>query len=72
MYEDGHGGLPKDDAKAAALYQQSADQGWATAMLALAGMHEDGQGGLAKDPAAAERLRARVREMAAGGDVGGC
>jgi len=69
MHRFGEGGLPVGLAKAVALYQQSADQDDAGAMLALANMHEVGEGGLAKDPAAAERLRARVREMAKGGDA---
>ena len=39
MYEDGRGGLPKDDAKAVKWYRKAADQGHAAAHYKL-GSHE--------------------------------
>ncbi len=69
MHCDGLGGLPKDRAKAAALFQRSADQDYAPAMINLALLHEHGQGGLAKDPARAKQLRPQVIAQAEAGDV---
>ena len=46
MHFVGGGGLPVDQAKAAALYQQSANQDYAHAQLRLSAMHTLGEGGL--------------------------
>jgi hypothetical protein len=44
MYEEGEGGLPKDQAKATALYIKSANQGFNKAQLALGICYEFGEG----------------------------
>jgi TPR repeat protein len=43
MYEEGEGGLPKDQAKATALYMKSANQGYDKAQLALGICYEFGE-----------------------------
>jgi TPR repeat protein len=49
MYENGRGGLPKDDAQAVSWYRKAADAGNAFGMSRLGFMYEAGRGGLAKD-----------------------
>jgi hypothetical protein len=68
MYENGRGGLPKDDREAARLYELAADQGavglyklaadqgHASAQYYLGVMYENGHGGLPKDDREAVRL----------------
>jgi hypothetical protein len=53
MYENGRGGLPKDDAKAVSWYRKAVDAGDGRGMANLGGMYEDGRGGLPKDDAQA-------------------
>ena len=48
-YEDGKGGLTKDEAKAVEWYQKAAEAGNARAMCNLGICYEYGQGGLTKD-----------------------
>ena len=49
MYEQGRGGLAKDDAMAVEWYRKAAEQGDATAQCGLGFMYDQGRGGLAKD-----------------------
>ena len=53
MYEEGRGGLAKDDAEAVQWYRRGAEAGSGQAMASLAYMYERGRGGLAKDMDAA-------------------
>ena len=53
MYEDGRGGLPKDEAQAVNWYRKAADNGNATAMNNLAQSYKNGGCGLPKDEAQA-------------------
>ena len=56
MYEDGRGGLAKDDREAARLYKLAADQGYAEGQNKLGIFYRDGRGGLEKDEHEAVRL----------------
>jgi len=56
LYEQGLGGLPRDEREAARLYRLAADQGNAWAQNSLGVYHEEGRGGLARDDLAAARL----------------
>jgi TPR repeat protein len=56
FYENGRGGLPKDDREAARLYKLAADQGNATGQNNLGVLYKDGRGGLSKDDLEALRL----------------
>jgi TPR repeat protein len=49
MYEEGRGGLAKDDAQAVQLYRRGAEAGNGQAMASLGYMYERGRGGLSKD-----------------------
>jgi TPR repeat protein len=49
MYEEGRGGLAKDDAEAVLWYRRGAEAGNEPAMASLAYMYEHGHGGLAQD-----------------------
>lgn len=49
MYENGRGGLAKDDVQAVQWYRRGAEAGNAQAMGRLGLMYERGRGGLAKD-----------------------
>jgi TIR domain/Sel1 repeat len=62
-YENGRGGLPKDDREAARLYKLAADQGNAGSQANLGVFYENGRGGLPKD----EREAARLYKLAAEG-----
>jgi TPR repeat protein len=55
-YENGLGGLSKDDREAVRLYKLAADQGYAPAQSSLAFMYGSGLGGLSKDEREAVRL----------------
>ena len=48
MYEEGRGGLTKDEAEAAQWYRRGAEAGNGQAMASLGYMYERGRGGLAK------------------------
>ena len=54
MYEEGHGGLPKDDVQAVTWYRKAAESGDSTGMRNLAKMYDQGRGDLPKDKAQAE------------------
>lgn len=56
MYENGLGGLAKDEEQAVLLYQLPADQGDDVAQNNLGVMHDNGRGGLKKDKEEAIRL----------------
>ena len=45
FYEDGRGGLPKDEREAARLYKLAADQGNASAQVHLGPFYDRGRGG---------------------------
>jgi TPR repeat protein len=49
MYEQGRGGLAKDETEAVQWYRRGADAGNGQAMASLAYMYERGRGGLLKD-----------------------
>jgi TPR repeat protein len=49
FYENGRGGLPRDDREVARLYKLAADQGDAEAQFSLGGFYESGRGGVLKD-----------------------
>jgi TPR repeat protein len=49
MYQNGRGGLSKDDVEASKWYRKGAEQGNAAAQAYLGVMYERGRGGLAKD-----------------------
>ena len=55
MYENGRGGLAKDDAEAVRLYRLAANQGNPTAQASLGFMYAQGRGGLQKDLSEAKR-----------------
>ena len=55
MYEDGRGGLAKDDAEAVRWYRRGAEAGNGQAMASLGYMYERGLGGLSKDVSEAGR-----------------
>jgi TPR repeat protein len=58
LYENGRGGLPKDDVRAVGLYRKAADGGEPLAMYRLGYMYENGRGGLPRDePRAVELFR---------------
>ena len=52
-YENGQGGLKKDEVEALNWYRKSADAGDARAMYSIAIYYQNGQGGLRKDEAEA-------------------
>jgi TPR repeat protein len=52
-YENGKGGLAKDDTQAVRWYRSAADAGDAGGMAFLGEAYERGQGGLEKNPAQA-------------------
>jgi hypothetical protein len=56
MYENGRGGLAKDEVEAVRWYRKAADQGYSEAQVNLGRMYENGRGGLPKDPDEARRL----------------
>jgi TPR repeat protein len=56
FYENGRGGLAKDDREAARLYKLAADRGFPQAQNNLGVFYENGRGGLAKDEREAARL----------------
>jgi TPR repeat protein len=56
MYQDGRGGLAKDDQEAARLYKLAANQGYAQAQNNLGVFYRDGRGGVEKDQREAIRL----------------
>ena len=56
MYEQGRGGLPKNDQEAVRLYKLAADQGYAKAQRNLAISYLKGVGGLSKNEQEAARL----------------
>jgi Cu/Ag efflux protein CusF len=58
MYQEGEGGLPKDDRKATELLTKSADQGFFKAQYALAFQYELGDGVPRSRPKAIELFRA--------------
>jgi TPR repeat protein len=49
MYEEGRGGLTKNDAEAAQWYRRGAEAGSGQAMASLGTMYERGRGGLARN-----------------------
>jgi TPR repeat protein len=55
-YENGSGGLPKDDREAARLYKLAADQGNANAQVCLGFFYHKGGGSLPNDDREAARL----------------
>jgi TPR repeat protein len=61
FYEQGRGGLEKDDREAARLYKLAADQGYANAQSNLGNIYRDGRGSLPKD----DREAARFYKLAA-------
>jgi Sel1 repeat len=56
MYDNGLGGLSKDEREATRLYKLAADQGEATAQNNLGVNYRDGKGGLSMDRREAARL----------------
>jgi TPR repeat protein len=56
FYQNGRGGLPKNDQEAARLYKLAADQGDAFGQLNLGVFYENGRGGLPKNDQEAARL----------------
>src|SRR5262249_31883770 len=56
FYEEGRGGLQKDDREATRLYKLSADQGNADGQYNLGVNYRDGLGGVSKDDREAARL----------------
>ena len=56
FYDQGLGGLAKDEREAARLYKLAADQGLAAAQFNFGLLYEAGRGGLAKDDKEAARL----------------
>ena len=56
MYENGRGGLVKDEVEAVRLYKLAAAQNYAGGQLGLGYMYESGRGGLSKDEVEAVRL----------------
>lgn len=56
-------GLPKDEAKALALYRQAAEAGFPQAMFNVGIYHEFGYGGLDPDPAAAREWYVKAGAM---------
>ena len=56
LYDNGRGGLPKDEREAARLYKLAADQGNALAQNNLGVDYRDGLGGLSNDNREAARL----------------
>jgi hypothetical protein len=56
LYEQGHGGLARNDKEAVHLYKLEADQGNVTAEDRLGVFYRDGRGGLAKSDQEAVRL----------------
>jgi TPR repeat protein len=61
LYENGRGGLPKDDREAARLYKLAAEQGEGSGQNNLGFFYQMGRGGLPKD----DREAARLYELAA-------
>jgi TPR repeat protein len=55
MYEQGRGGLIKDETQAVTLYRLAADQGYASGRVHLASMYERGTG-IGKNLDEAKRL----------------
>ncbi len=68
LYENGRGGLPKDDREAARLYKLAADQGDAGGRANLGVFYRGGRGGLPKDDGEAARLFKLAADQ---GDAGG-
>jgi len=68
MYENGLGGLPKDERKAVELYKKSAAQAFSYAQYYLGLLYYNGQGGLPKDYRKAVEL---LEKSAAQGDQHG-
>jgi TPR repeat protein len=66
LYENGRGGLPKDEEEAARLYRLAADQGLALAQSRLGFFYVTGRGGLPKD----DQKAARLSRLAADQGVG--
>jgi TPR repeat protein len=62
LYENGLGGVPKDERVAARLYKLAADQGSALGQAHLGVLYEQGRGGLPTD----DREAARLYKLAAG------
>jgi TPR repeat protein len=56
FYENGRGGLPKDEQEGARLYKLAAEQGFAYAQTRLGFFYETGRGGLEKNIEEAVRL----------------
>src|SRR5258708_7088692 len=65
FYENGGGGLAKDEREAARLYKLAADQGDAAAQNNLGDFYKEGRGGLAKDDQEAARLFKLAAEQGA-------
>ena len=63
MYENGQGGLAKDEAEAAKWYRKAADLGHARAMNNLGVMYKNGDGALEKDEAEAVKLYRKAAEL---------
>ena len=62
LYEEGKGGLLRDEREAARLYRLAADQGYEDAVLALAHYMAEGRGGYVRDKAkAVEYLKRAAR-----------
>lgn len=61
LYQQGQGGLPRDEKKAVALYQQAIDHGDPLAMTRLGELYNQGKGGLPKDH---EKAMALLKESA--------
>ena len=67
-YEDGKGGITKDEAKAVEWYQKAAEAGDAAAMCYLGVCYTCGEGGLTKDETKAVEWSQKAAEA---GDAGG-
>ena len=66
MYQNGQGGLPKDEVQAVSWFRKAAEAGDAHGMSSLGAMYENGQGGLPKDDAQAASW---FRKAAEAGDA---
>ena len=64
MYENGKGGLPKDEQRAVEWYRKAAERGQSIAQYNLGRMYETGLGGLPKSP---EKAMEWYRKAAAQG-----
>lgn len=63
MYENGQGGLPKNDAQAVSWYHKAADAGDPAGMTRLGFMYENGRGGLPQDGAQAVSWYRKAKDL---------